>query len=82
MYNFNEWENLRGKSGYVVIRHFLFGKKEYDCDELNIINDETKIGVIVKGCSLFIYKEDIEGFYIEGNTYRVNDSDLEIRVII
>lgn len=78
----DKWNKLQNKSGKVVLRHKLFGEQQYGCDEIQVINDDEKIGIVVKGTELFVYKQKVVEFCAKGNTYTVGDDMLEIRVIV
>lgn len=79
---FEKWNELQNKKCKVVINNILFDDQSYDCDMLQIINDEHRIGVVIKGRELFLYKDYISGFWVEGNIYRVKDKIMEIYIIV
>lgn len=77
----DKWNKLQNKSGKVVLRHKLFGEQQYGCEALQVINDNEKIGVVVKGNELFVYK-DKAALSISRNVYVVADDLLELKVIV
>jgi hypothetical protein len=82
MRKYDEWKQLQGLRGKVTLKHLLFGEQKYGCDELQVINNDEKIGVVVKGTELFVYKQKVVEFCISGNMFVVGDDLLEIRVIV
>jgi hypothetical protein len=82
MRNYDEWDELQGLKGKVAVRHSLFGDQRYECDELQVVNDEEKIGVVVKGAVLFVYKQKVVEFCVSGNVYTAGDDLQEIEVIV
>ena len=48
MRSFERWEELQNLSGKAVLNHFLFGDSVYECDSLQVINNENKLGIIIK----------------------------------
>lgn len=82
MRKYDEWKQLQGLRGKVALKHLLFGEQQYGCDELRVINNDEKIGIVVKGAELFVYKQKIVEFCINGNTYTIGDDMLEIKVIV
>ena len=67
MRKYDEWNQLQGLRGKVTLKHLLFGEQQYECDELQVINDDEKIGVVVKGTELFVYKQkvvELRGIFI------------------
>ena len=81
MRSFEKWDQLENKNCRVIIRHVLFGKQIYDCDMLQIINDEHRIGVVIKGRELFVNKMDVVDFLVYDNTYHVQDQMLKIAIV-
>lgn len=77
----DKWNKLQNKSGKVVLRHKLFGEQQYGCEALQVVNNDEKIGVVVKGSELFVCKEKAE-LIISRNVYMVADNLLEIKVTV
>ena len=82
MGRYDEWNGLQKLQGKVVLKHLLFGEQTYICDDLTIVNDNDKIGVVVKGKELFVHKQKVVEFCVKGNTYTIGDDMLEINVIV
>jgi hypothetical protein len=81
MRRYDRWNQLQGLRGKVTLKHLLFGDQQYGCDELQVINNDEKIGIVVKGTELFVYKQNVVDFCVDGNIYTVRDDMLEIMVI-
>ena len=81
MGTFEKWGQLANKNCMVIIEHVLFDKQQYECEELQVINDEERIGVVVKGRELFINKQDIEGFWAYDNVCTVKDEMMKITIV-
>lgn len=82
MRKYDEWDQLQGLRGKVTLKHLLFGEQQYGCDELQVVNDDEKIGITVKGTELFVYKQKVVEFCTNGNMFMVGDDMLEIEVIV
>jgi hypothetical protein len=82
MRKYDEWNQLQGLRGKVTLKHLLFGEQQYGCDELQVVNDDEKIGIVVKGTELFVYKQKVVEFCTSGNMFVVGDDLLEIEVIV
>ena len=82
MRKYDEWKQLQGLRGKVTLKHLLFGEQQYGCDELQVINNNEKIGIVVKGTELFVYKQKVVEFCASGNMFVVGDDLLEIEVIV
>ncbi len=81
MRTFEKWDNLENKNCRVIINHALFEEQQYDCDMLQIINDEHRIGVAIKGRELFVNKHDVKAFIMRDNVYMVEDKMMTITIV-
>lgn len=81
MRTFEKWDELAGKKCLVVIKHVLFDKQTYRCDSLQIINDEHRLGVMIKGRALFVYKNEMVDFAVNDNAYMAKDKIMKITVV-
>ena len=81
MRTFEKWDQLEKMSCRVIINHALFGEQQYDCDTLQIINDEHRIGVAIKGRELYANKQDVMDFWVYDNVYTVRDKMLTITIV-
>ena len=81
MGTFEKWGQLANKNCMVVIEHALFDKQQYECEELQVVNDEHRIGVVIKGRELFINKPDVEDFWVYDNAYIVKDKMMKITIV-
>ena len=82
MRKYDKWNQLNGLRGKVMLKHLLFGDQQYGCDELQVVNDDEKVGIVVKGTELFVYKQKVVEFCTSGNMFVVGDDMLEIEVIV
>jgi hypothetical protein len=82
MGRYDKWNELQGLKGKVAVKHLLFGEQQYGCDVLQVVNDDKKIGVVVKGAALFVYKQKLVEFCVSGNAYVIGDDLQEIEVIV
>ena len=81
MRTFEKWDQLQNVNCRIIINHALFDEQQYDCETLQIINDERRIGVVIKGRELFVYKHEVVDFWIYENAYTVRDEMLTITIV-
>ena len=81
MRTFEKWDQLENMNCRVIINHVLFGEQQYDCDNVQIVNDEHKIGIIIKGRELFIHKQEVVDFWIYNNAYTIRDKMLMMTIV-
>ena len=75
-----KFEQLNGVKAKVILEHLLFDGQVFLCDKLQTINDDERIGLILKGGQIFMYKQNVKVAEVQGNTYRVSDGRLAIIV--
>jgi hypothetical protein len=78
---FEQWTNLENTKVKVLLKHSLFGRQLHTCDSVNIIND-NRIGLILKGQEIFVYKDDILYTDTQNNVYSVSDGILTITIYL
>ena len=77
-----KFTQLNGKMGKVVLNHCLFGKQVFYCDKLQTINDDKRVGVILKNQSIYVDKSKMQVAEVYDNTYVISDDRLTITVIV
>ena len=75
-----KFTQLNGVKGKVVLEHCLFDVQTFKCKELQTINDNERIGIVLKGQEKFIYKHDIKLAEVLDDTYIISDGRLTIKV--
>ena len=75
-----KFEQLNGVEAKVIIEHCLFDNQRFYCRELQTINDEKRIGVLLKRHEVFMYKQNVKVVEVQENTYKISDGRLTIIV--
>ena len=71
---------LNGVEAKVVIEHCLFDNQRFYCRQLQTINDDERIGVLLKGHAIFMYKPNVMAFDVNDDVYTLSDGRLAIVV--
>lgn len=79
MKNFTQ---LNGVEAKVVLEHSLFDGQRFYCRQLQTINDDKRIGVVIKGHEIFIDKQDVKVAEVQDGLYTISDGRLKILVKI
>lgn len=77
-----KFTQLNGVVAKVILKHCLFDDQVFHCNELQTINDDNRIGVVLKNQEIFIDKQNISFAEVQGSTYVVSDGRLNIIVIV
>jgi hypothetical protein len=75
-----KFAQLNGVEAKVVIEHCLFDNQRFYCRQLQTINDGEKIGVLLKGHAIFMYKQNVKVAEVENDVYTLSDGRLTIIV--
>ena len=75
-----KFQQLNGIEAKVVLEHCLFDNQRFYCRQLQTIDDNEKIGVILKDREIFVYKRDVKVAETQGDVYTVSDGRLKIIV--
>lgn len=75
-----KFTQLNGAEAKVVLEHSLFDRQRFYCRELQTINDNEKIGVVIKDRDIFVYKQDVKVAEIQNEMYVVSDGRLTIHI--
>lgn len=71
---------LNGVEAKVVLEHCLFDRQTFLCDELQTINDDKRVGVVLKDREIFMYKQDVKVTEVYDNMYMISDGRLKIEI--
>jgi hypothetical protein len=71
---------LNGSRAKVVLEHYLFDKQIFYCEDLQTINDDVRIGIILKNQDKFVYKQNASVVEVDDNTYVISDGKLTITI--
>ena len=75
-----KFTQLNGKMAKVILEHCLFGRQVFYCDKLQTINDDRRIGLILKNQSVYVDKQHIKTMEVCGDEYKMSDDRLTITV--
>ena len=77
MRKFKQLNEIEAK---VIIEHCLFDKQRFYCRQLQTINDDERIGLILKDREIYMYKQNVKVAEVQGDIYKVSDGRLTIIV--
>ena len=75
-----KFEQLNGQNGKVILKHCLFDRQIFDCDYLQVINDDERIGLVIHTQEKFLYKQNVKVVEVQDNTYTISDDRFTIIV--
>ena len=75
-----KFTQLNGVQAKVTLEHYLFDKPRFYCSRLQTIDDDKRIGVLLKGNEIFMYKQDVKMAEAQGDIYKVSDGRFTINI--
>lgn len=75
-----KFEQLNGVEAKVVLEHCLFDNQRFYCRQLQTINDNARIGVIIKDREIFVDKLNIQIAEVLDDIFTISDGRLTIIV--
>lgn len=77
-----KFEQLNGKRGKVILEHYLFDRQVFYCDKLQTINDNEKVGLMLKNQQIFMSKPNVQAVEAQNYIYKMSDGRLTITIIL
>ena len=71
---------LNGVEAKVVLKHSLFDEQRFYCRQLQTINDDERIGVLLRDHEIFMDKQDVKVAEMQDNKYVLSDGRLTITI--
>jgi ethanolamine utilization protein EutQ (cupin superfamily) len=78
---FEKWDKLENCKAKILLKHSLFGRQMHNCDLVKTINDD-RIGLILKGQDICMYKQDVVCAECGDKMYTVSDGKLTITLFV
>ena len=79
---FEKWDKLENLKAKILLKHILFGRQMHSCDSLHTINDDDRLGLVLKGQEIFVNKPDIIYTDMDDGMYTISDGRLSITVFV
>lgn len=71
------FENFEGKNGVITVKS-IYGENVYETS-IKMINDGERVGVVVRGHELFLYRDEILHI-IEGDGLLISGQSMSIEI--
>ena len=75
-----KFTQLNGAEAKVVLKHVLFDGQRFYCRQLKLIDDDERIGVLIKDREIYMDKHDVKVAEVQGDKYVLSDGRLTIIV--
>jgi hypothetical protein len=75
-----KFTQLNGEIATIILEHKLFGKQKFDSQEVNVFEDKDRLGLIIKGQAVFIWKDRLRSMEIRDHFVEFADDKLKILI--
>ena len=77
-----KFTQLNGVEAKVVLEHYLFDDQRFYCRQLQTINDDRRLGVLLRNHEIFMDKQNVKVAEIDSDKYVLSDGRLTITIIV
>lgn len=71
---------LNNHTATIILKHCLFDKQIFEAQEVNVFEDDERLGLIIKGQAVFIYKNRLQSMEIRDHFVEFSDDKLKISI--
>ena len=73
------FENYEGKNGVVTVKS-IYGQDVYEAP-IKMINDGERVGVVIKGHDLFLYRNEIQDIVQTEDSLLIIGKSMSIKIV-
>lgn len=71
---------LNGQLATITLEHCWFGKQQFEAEQVNVIEDAERLGVVLHGQEKFVYKDRLK--FMDMQDGLVEFADDKLRILI
>lgn len=75
-----KFAQINGAEAKVVLKHSLFDGQRFYCRQLKTIDDDERIGVLIKDREIYMDKHNVKVAEVQENEYVISDGRLTIAI--
>jgi predicted metallo-beta-lactamase superfamily hydrolase len=75
-----KFTQLNGRTATIILEHKLFDKQNFEAQEVNVFEDKDRLGLIIKGQAVFIYKDRLRLMKLRDHIVEFADDKLKISI--
>lgn len=75
-----KFTQLNGRIATIILEHKLFDKQKFEAQGVNVFEDKDKLGLMIKGQAVFIYKERLQSMELHDHLVEFEDDKLKILI--
>ena len=71
---------LNGKLATIILDHCWFGGQKFEAEQVNVVEDDERLGVILRGECKFVYKSQLREVQMDEHMIMFADDKLKISI--
>lgn len=75
-----KFTQLNGRTATIILDHKLFGKQQFEAQEVNVFEDEECLGLILHGQGVYVYKQRLQSMELRDHFVEFADDKLKILI--
>jgi predicted metallo-beta-lactamase superfamily hydrolase len=75
-----KFTQINGRTATIILEHNLFDKQKFEAQEVNVFEDKDRLGLIIKGQAVFIYKDRLRSMELRDEIVEFSDDKLKILI--
>ena len=75
-----KFTQLNGRITTIILEHKLFGKQKFEAQEVNVLDDEDRLGLILHGQGVYVYKQRLQSMELRDHFVEFADDKLKILI--
>lgn len=75
-----KFTQLNGRTATIILEHKLFDKQRFEAQEVNVLEDDDRLGLILHGQGVYVYKQRLQSMEIRDHFVEFADDKLKILI--
>lgn len=75
-----KFTQLNGCTATIILEHNLFGKQKFEAQEVNVFEDDDRLGLILRGQGVYVYKQRLRSMELRDEIVEFSDDKLKISI--
>jgi hypothetical protein len=75
-----KFTQLNGRTATIILEHKFFGKQKFEAQEVNVFEDDDRLGLMLKGQGVYVYKQRLCLMELHDHLVEFADDKLKISI--
>lgn len=75
-----KFTQLNGFTATIILEHKLFDNQKFETQEVNVLEDDDRLGLILHGQCVYVYKQRLQSMELRDHFVEFADDKLKISI--